>query len=305
MRGKACSWHDMRKIRRILAERERLKGEYEALMRCADRTTVSTWKRAIEVMDAVPMRDICHTQPSHAREIARLAPRKTWATWVKRCEAEQLTVPQLRGALLADQGKRAAAQAERTAPTGKYRTLVVDPPWAYGNKSGRQRPDYAERMMDLETVAAFDLQRWVPDDACHLYLWVTDAYAGDVYPVIRAWGFEPKATLVWDKGRIGMGNYFRHQHELCVFAVKGNLRLKRLDASTVFTAPVGAHSEKPDAFYALVESCSPGPYLDVFARRRRAGWDVFGDEVRPEYQMRLRGNNASAVVGQEETAHGA
>ncbi len=289
----------MRKIRHILANAERLKGEYDALMRCAEKNTVSAWRRAIEVMDAVDGALKCtHVQPTHAREIARHASRETWPAWVERCEAEQLTVAALRGALLSTQTEQAAAEAQTTAPEGKYRTIVVDPPWSYGNKSGRHSPDYAHRMMDLETVAAFDLQRWVPDDGpCHLYLWVTDAYAGDVYPIVRAWGFEPKTWLIWVKDRIGMGNYFRHQHEPCVFAVKGRLRLKRMNASTVFNAPVGGHSEKPDAFYSLVESCSPGPYLDVFGRKLRAGWDVFGDEVNGEYQLRLEGDNASGLVG--------
>lgn len=292
----------MRRIQRILAEKERLRGEYEALMRCAAKQTVSAWRRSLAVMEEVGIVNGTRFQPTHAVEIARLAPRQEWASWVKRCEAEQLTVPQLRGALLAEQTRQAADDAELTAPSGKYRTIVADPPWDYGNKSGRHagaRDEYMKqgKTMNLEGAAAFDVQRWVPEEGpCHLYLWVTDAYAGDVYQVIRAWGFEPKAWLIWVKDRIGMGNYFRHQHEPCVFAVKGRLRLKRLDASTVFNAPVGAHSEKPDAFYSLVESCSPGPYLDVFARRHRAGWDVFGDEVEPGLQTDLEKGHESLRV---------
>lgn len=182
------------------------------------------------------------------------------------------------------------------APSGKYRTIVVDPPWAYRNKAGRQRPDYADRSMNLEQVRGFDIERWVAPDACHLYLWVTDAYAGDVYQVLRAWNFDPKAWLVWVKNRMGMGNYFRHQHELCVFAVRGQMRLKRMDVQTIFYAPVTRHSEKPDTFYLLIESCSPGPYLDVFARKRRAGWDAFGDEVDNFYQLRLEGGESKILL---------
>jgi len=109
--------------------------------------------------------------------------------------------------------------------------------------------------MDLDAVKAFDLQQWV-GDSCHLYLWVTDAYLGRAYEITEIWGFNPKASLVWIKDRIGMGNYYRHQHEVCIFAVKGEMRLKRKDASTIFEAAVTRHSEKPDAFYALVESRS-------------------------------------------------
>lgn len=180
---------------------------------------------------------------------------------------------------------------------GKYRTIVVDPPWRYGNQAGRQRPDYADRTMGLEEVKRFDVGRWVPEEPCHLYLWVTDGYAGRAGEVLDAWGFSAKVFLVWVKNRMGLGNYFRHQHELCVFATRGQLRLRRRDVPTVFYAKVTRHSEKPAAFYALVEACSPGPYLDVFGRKLRPGWDVFGDEVAQAYQLRLEGSNASVLVG--------
>lgn len=300
MKAAACSWRDMRKVRHILANAKRLKGEAEALMRCADKATVSGWRRAIEVMEAIgsDIRTV-HLRPSHAEVIARSAPRESWPRWVARCEAEQLTVPELRGAMLAERAATAAAVAEATTPDGKFRTIVVDPPWDYGNKSGRQRADYADKMMTLDQIAAFDVARWMPEDGgCHLYLWVTDAYAWDAGPIIRAWGFTPKVSLVWAKDRMGMGNYYRHQHELCVFAVRGSLRLKRSDVATVHEWKATGHSWKPDGFYVLVESCSPGPYLDVFARVKRAGWSVFGDEVADSgvYQTRFDGRNESPVV---------
>lgn len=297
MKGKACSLRDLRRIRHILANAERLKGEAEALLRCADKSTVSTWRKAIQVLDAVDLSQPEHIQPTHLREIARHAGEDEWPGWVKRCEKDRLTVADLRSLLMARQTSAAAESAETTAPTGTYRTLVIDPPWAYQNNSGRQRQPYAGRNLSLEEIKGFNVGRWVPPDDGHLYLWVTDAYAGDAYSIIRAWGFEPKCSLVWVKDRIGMGNYFRHQHELCFFAVKGNLRLKRMDTPTVFAAPMTKHSEKPDAFYSLVEDCSPGPYLDVFARKKRAGWDVFGDEVTEEYQLRIDGKNESSLVG--------
>lgn len=179
----------------------------------------------------------------------------------------------------------------------RYRTLVVDPPWSYNNTNGNQTPDYAPRMMSLEAITAFPVARLSDDDA-HLYLWVTDTYAGECYPIVRRWGFEPKTTLVWLKKRMGMGNYYRHAHELCVFAVKGTLPLARKNAETVFEAPITRHSEKPAAFYRLVESCSPGPYADIFARRKRPGWDVLGDEVTADepMQLRLDGRNECEVI---------
>jgi len=296
MKGQQCSWRDMRKIKHILANMDKLKGEYEALMRCSAKSTRSQWRDIIEVMNEVPISEPQNILPSHCQEIARLAPRGEWPKWVASCDKEKLTVFQLRSQLLARKSKKATEKAETSTPDGHYRTIVVDPPWSYENRSGRQKQDYADRTMSLEEVSKFDIERWVTADGCHLYLWVTDAYLGNVYSIVETWGFVPKVSLIWVKDRIGMGNYYRHQHEVCIFAVKGNMRLKRMDLSTVFNAPVTRHSEKPDAFYSLVENASPGPYIDVFARKRRAGWDAFGDELESEYQMRLDGTTESKKI---------
>lgn len=302
MKGKACSWRDIRKIKHILENMDRLKGEHDALIRCSAKNTRSNWRRTIEVMDSLAGShmgtNLKHIQPSHAREIARLAEKEDWPQWVQDCEKTGWTVSELRGELLKATTEEAQQQAAKTAPDGKYRTLVVDPPWHYSNKSGRQKQPYSDRTMNLAEIKAFGIQRWIPDGSCHLYLWSTDAYAGSVDQILSAWGFELKVWLVWVKDRIGMGNYYRHQHELCAFATKGpTLRLKRRDVSTVFRAPVGKHSEKPQLFYDIVESCSPGPYLDVFARRRRPDWSVFGDEIGKEYQLRFHGEQKSLLVG--------
>jgi N6-adenosine-specific RNA methylase IME4 len=96
---------------------------------------------------------------------------------------------------------------------------------------------------------------------------------------MEAWGFDYKTKITWCKTQIGAGRYYRNTTEDALFAVKGRLLCLRADMPTHFVAPRTRHSQKPDAFYDIVESMSPGPYLDVFARRQRFGWDVFGDEV--------------------------
>jgi site-specific DNA-methyltransferase (adenine-specific) len=117
MKAQACSWRDMRKIQHILANAERLKGEYDALMRCADKSTVTSWRRALEVMAACNgVHMYTHLQPSHAREIARHAPREAWSTWVERCEVERLTVPKLRGLLRAAERQQRAEEFAANAP---------------------------------------------------------------------------------------------------------------------------------------------------------------------------------------------
>lgn len=301
MKGKVCSWRDIRRIKRVFANPEKYPGEVAALLNCNTKQTRTAWNRTIEVMDVcgTDIGTFEHLQPSHAVEIARQSPKESWPEWVESCEKNKWTVAQLRSVLLAAKASETHETAARSAPTGKYSTIVVDPPWSYSNKSGRHgasaNADYTQnRTLTLDEVVVFDLHRWVAEE-CHLYLWVTDAYVGHVYNVTEAWGFSAKATLVWVKDRIGMGNYYRHQHELCVFAVKGKMRLSRMNASTVFESPITKHSEKPDVFYRLVESCSPGPYLDVFGRKLRAGWDVFGDEVTTEYQGTFDGKVSREV----------
>ena len=127
----------------------------------------------------------------------------------------------------------------------------------------------------------------------HLYLWVTNPKIfgprnreAEVIPVdmMRAWGFTYVTLLTWRKGGApGMGFYFRGDTEHCLFGVKGRLPIPAaIRESNHLTAPRTRHSEKPDRFYEMVERVSPGPYLEMFARRRRYGWDAWGDEAPTE-----------------------
>ena len=98
MKGKTCSWRDIRRIKHILENAGRLKGQMAALTNCADKSTVSTWRKSIAVLDAVDLSQLSleHTQPSHAREIARHSPKESWPEWVESCEKNKWTVAQLR-----------------------------------------------------------------------------------------------------------------------------------------------------------------------------------------------------------------
>jgi N6-adenosine-specific RNA methylase IME4 len=109
-------------------------------------------------------------------------------------------------------------------------------------------------------------------------LWVTNRSLPKAFRLIEAWGFRYITCLTWVKPSIGMGNYFRGSTEQVLFAVKGSQMLKRRDVGTHFEAKRGdGHSAKPDEFYSLVESCSYGPYIDVFGRKERDGWTVWGE----------------------------
>ena len=149
--------------------------------------------------------------------------------------------------------------------------------------------------MTLDQMAAVPIGAQAEDDA-HIYVWTTNAFLRDTFPLLDAWGFTYKTMLTWEKNQLGMGLYFRGTTEHVLFGVRGRLKLLRRDLPTHFRAPRTRHSEKPQAFYDMVETASPGPYLDVFARKQRMGWSVAGNEVYsciPELAARPRDEQAA------------
>lgn len=144
---------------------------------------------------------------------------------------------------------------------------------------GRAKPDYAT--MPLEDLFRLPIPE-LSDEDCHLYLWVTNRSLPKAFDLMETWGFRYITALTWPKPWYGLGNYFRGQTEHVLFGVKGSQPLRRKDASTLLPAwnrgPDG-HSSKPPEFYRLVESCSPGPYLDMFSRNRPADWIGWGADA--------------------------
>lgn len=157
-----------------------------------------------------------------------------------------------------------------------FPAIVIDPPWRYDNKATRGAAEDHYPTMSLDELAALHIP--AADDS-HLYLWVTAAFMRDGFDLLDAWGFTYKTVLTWCKPSIGMGNYFRVNTEHVLFAVKGRQPTRRNDVGTWFEARRTGHSAKPESFYDLVEACSPGPYMEMFARRRRMGWHVWGNEA--------------------------
>jgi N6-adenosine-specific RNA methylase IME4 len=163
----------------------------------------------------------------------------------------------------------------------KFATIVIDPPWDWGDEGdqdqlGRSRPDYAT--MNLSQLLELPVPT-LADDDCHLYLWITNRSLPKGFQMIERWGFRYITALTWVKPHFGMGNYFRGQTEHVLFAVRGSQPLKRKDVGTVFHAERGpdGHSSKPPEFYELVQSCSPGPFLEMFSRSNRQGWTHWGE----------------------------
>jgi len=192
----------------------------------------------------------------------------------------------------------------------RYTTIVADPPWPFrwsgGNawrddgrgerrleKRSTARLEYPT--MSIEAIAALPVMDLARDDA-HLYLWTPDSFAleGTAASIARAWGFEPKRFLVWKKSGFGLGTFPRPQHELVLMCKRGSLDYQVNNVGSVqewklvYKNGHRVHSAKPEGFLDLVEHASPGPYLELFARRQRIGWHTWGNECFQDVALERR-----------------
>lgn len=167
-----------------------------------------------------------------------------------------------------------------------YHTIAADPPWPYRDKTlrfGEAKREAGSAVeahyppMSIEAICALTVPA---EKDAYLFLWATNPLLREAFEVMEAWGFTYKTTLTWVKPSIRMGYYFRGRTEHLLFGTRGKPgRLKRFDLGNVIEAPVRGHSRKPEAFQDLIERACDGPYLEMFARRPRLGWDVWGNEV--------------------------
>jgi N6-adenosine-specific RNA methylase IME4 len=178
----------------------------------------------------------------------------------------------------------------------RFRTLLADPPWQFEHKTGKVAPEHKRlarySTMDLAAIKSMPVAA-AADDTAHCYLWVPNALLPEGLAVLAAWGFSYKSNIVWQKirkdggpdGR-GVGFYFRNVTEILLFGVRGKnartLAPGRRQVNTIATRK-REHSRKPDEQYPLIESCSPGPYLEMFARGDRPGWSVWGHQATSAY----------------------
>lgn len=183
---------------------------------------------------------------------------------------------------------------------GGFSTLLADPPWRFANRTGKVAPEHRRldrySTMPLESILALDVEHILAPKA-HLYLWVPNALLPEGLQVMKAWGFRYVSNIVWAKRRKdggpdgrGVGFYFRNVTELLLFGVHGSMRTLAPGRSQVnmIETRKREHSRKPDEQYDLIEACSPGAYLELFARHPRAGWTAWGDEAAEGAQPRGR-----------------
>lgn len=164
--------------------------------------------------------------------------------------------------------------------------IVADPPWPVRQpprkwKTGTVNEPLAYPTMKVEEIAALQVER-LAGASCHLYLWTVNRFVRDAYDVAEAWGFTPSMLLTWAKTPMGIGpgRQYASTTEFALFAYRGPQARepKRIERNW-WNWPRGKHSAKPEAFQDIVESVSPGPYLELFARRQRMGWSSWGNEV--------------------------
>jgi N6-adenosine-specific RNA methylase IME4 len=173
----------------------------------------------------------------------------------------------------------------------QFGTILVDAPWRFANRTGKMAPEHRRlrryATMTLEEIMELPVAR-IARPQSHLYLWVPNALLPEGIRVMERWGFTYKTNLVWLKVRRdggpdgrGVGFYFRNVTELCLFGVRGRLRTEQPGRRQVnfLQSRKREHSRKPDQLYDIIEACSPGPRIELFARQQRRDWTVWGDEL--------------------------
>lgn len=173
----------------------------------------------------------------------------------------------------------------------KFSTVLADPPWQFQNRTGKMAPEHKRLSryptLTLQEIKDIPVEAAVKDTA-HLYLWVPNALLAEGLQVMECWGFTYKTNLIWYKirkdggpDRRGVGFYFRNVTEIILFGVRGkNARTLQPGRSqeNIITSQKREHSRKPDEQYSIIESCSPGPYLEMFARGNRPNWQCWGNQ---------------------------
>ncbi len=175
---------------------------------------------------------------------------------------------------------------KKKASKNQFQTVVADPPWMEkgGGKIRRGADKHYSLLSVPEVIKTItQCEHWddVTPDA-HFYLWVTNNRLEDGLHVMKALGFRYITNVAWIKNSMGLGQYFRGKHELCLFGTRGrgvSVRTDDKSITSIVESPKTTHSTKPDSFFDVVEKRSKGPYLEMFARRHRKGWTVWGDEV--------------------------
>lgn len=180
----------------------------------------------------------------------------------------------------------------------KFNTIYADPPWRFQNRTGKMAPEH-KRLNRYGTMSLEDIKQMpvneIASEKSHLYLWVPNALLPEGLEVMKAWGFEYKGNIIWEKVRKdgepdgrGVGFYFRNVTEILLFGIKGSKNNRTLPPArsqvNLVRTMKREHSRKPDEIIPIIEACSPGPYIELFARGVRDGWTLWGNQADESYE---------------------
>ena len=166
----------------------------------------------------------------------------------------------------------------------QFGCIYADPPWPYENQATRAATGNHYPSMTLDDIASLRVAELAARDS-HLHLWVTNGFLFEADYVMRSWGFEYRSTFVWVKPQIGLGNYWRCAHEFLLLGVRGKAPFRDRSLRSWIQEPRTKHSAKPEHIRTLVEKASPGPYLELFGRKKERGWSVWGNQVDQQEQL--------------------
>jgi len=260
-----------------LAYRQQKWGMYDDIAEETelDKQTLKNYKTVAESVPAgVRIPELSYT---HHREVASLPPEKQ-ELFLNKAVEENLSVRELREEIRRDKVEKSFAEL----PSGKYRVFYADPPWEYGNSMPSYFTEQADhyQLMSLDEICSLDIKSLTEDDAV-LFLWVTSPILRDSFKVVDAWGFNYKTSFIWDKVKHNMGHYNSVRHEILLVCTKGactpdNIKLY----DSVQSIERTEHSSKPEIFRNIIDTLyTHGRRIELFARNKAEGWDVFGNEA--------------------------
>jgi len=163
-------------------------------------------------------------------------------------------------------------------PEGKYEVIVIDPPWNYGREYDPEGSRIANPYPEMSFEKLKEINLPSAEDS-FLWLWTTHQFIWDAKKLLEHWGYEYKAIMIWNKEKMGMGAWLRMQCEFCLMGIKGKPLWKGKDVRDIIIEPRTSHSTKPEKLYEIINNNCIGRKLDYFARKKRDGWDAYGDEI--------------------------
>jgi len=293
--GKKCSIIFIRKVRNRL---EQFEEEYKDLSPkiraaeinkrllhdfCVGESQILRWKQIVKTADNLTRNVadeniIQEIEPSILFEIARL-PEEKQAEIARRVVADKLTFRQTKTLVQQMLGRNELIQV----PQGKYRTIIIDPPWPVKKIIREVRPNQEEELdyptFTIEQIKALPIKQLAYDDGCHIYLWTTHKFLPITFEIFKSWAVNYECLLTWVKN-VGFTPYsWMYSTEHILFGRIGSLKVLEEGQRLDFTGKVREHSRKPDEFYELVRKVNPEPRIDMFSREKREGFEPYGNEV--------------------------